>query len=268
MIGPLPLLGAALVAASLAMAALWLVQRRHGDAGIVDVAWSAGIGACALAFAVLADGWVPRRALVGALGAAWSLRLAIYIWRRVRGGPEDGRYQELRRQYGPRVQTFFFWFYQFQGVAVVLFALPLLLAMRAPSAAFTAWDAAGAAIWLIAVAGEATADAQLARFRRNPANRGRTCRDGLWRYSRHPNYFFEFVHWFAYVAIGIGAPWGALTLLGPALMLFFLLKVTGIPVTEQRALATRGDDYRRYVETTSAFVPWFPRRSPVQGVSR
>ena len=125
--------------------------------------------------------------------------------------------------------------------------------------ALTWQDGLGVAIWAIGVAGEAVADAQLARFRADPGHRGRTCRAGLWRYSRHPNYFFEWLTWWAYVAIAWGAPHGWVALFGPAVMLLFLFKVTGIPYTEAQALRSRGDDYRAYQRTTSAFVPWFPR---------
>jgi steroid 5-alpha reductase family enzyme len=111
------------------------------------------------------------------------------------------------------------------------------------------------------VAGEALADRQLAAHRRDPANKGKTCRSGLWRYSRHPNYFFEFLHWFAYVflAVGMGIGWIAASLIGPAVMLVFLYRVTGIPYTEAQALRSRGEDYAEYQRTTSPFLPLPPK---------
>jgi steroid 5-alpha reductase family enzyme len=246
--------------AALLMAVIWLLQRRTHNAGLVDVAWSAGLGLAAVAAGLLSAGWAPRRGLVAFMGGAWGFRLAAYLWRRVSRGPEDGRYQALRTQWGERVEGFLFWFFQFQALTVAIFALPWLVAMRRPATQFTGWDVAGLALWCVAVGGESLADAQLARFRRDPANAGRVLRFGLWRYSRHPNYFFEWLHWFAYVAIGLVAPAGWLTLLGPALMLLFLYKVTGVPATEQRALQSRGAEYRRYQRTTSAFIPWRPKR--------
>ncbi len=137
----------------------------------------------------------------------------------------------------------------------------MLIAMLNPAAFPNAWDIAGVLVWLLAVGGERTADAQLERFRADPANRGRTCRVGLWRLSRHPNYFFEWLHWWSYVLIGFAAPLGWLTLLGPAVMLLFLLRITGIPMTELRAIESRGDAYREYQRTTSAFFPWPPKAS-------
>jgi len=158
------------------------------------------------------------------------------------------------------VQARLFVFFQVQALVDVVLAVPFLVAMRKVGTPFDALDVAGVAVWVVAVVGESVADRQLARFRADPANRGRTCRAGLWRFSRHPNYFFEWVHWWAYVVLALGAPFWWLTLVAPALMLYFLLKVTGIPATEAQALASRGDDYRDYQRTTSAFVPWFPKR--------
>jgi steroid 5-alpha reductase family enzyme len=147
-----------------------------------------------------------------------------------------------------------------QALVDVILSLPYLVAMTKPAPGLGAWDLAGVLVWVVTVVGETVADHQLATFRADPANCGRTCRVGLWRASRHPNYFFEWLHWWSYVLLAVGSPWWALTLVGPALMLFFLLKVTGIPAAEAQALASRGEDYRDYQRTTSAFVPWFPKR--------
>ncbi|HVN30533.1 MAG TPA: DUF1295 domain-containing protein [Thermoanaerobaculaceae bacterium] len=243
------------------MVVLWAVQRAHRDAGIVDVGWAAGLGFLAVLYAVFASGDLPRRLLVAVLAGTWSLRLAWYILvNRVLGKPEDGRYQALRSKWGDDAQRRFFVFFQLQAVVDVIFSIPFLVAMTLRRHGLGAWVAAGVLVWVVAVTGEALADRQLAAFRADPANRGRTCRVGWWRLSRHPNYFFEWLHWWSYVLLGVGSAWWALTLVGPALMLFFLFKVTGIPATEAQALASRGDDYREYQRTTSAFVPWFPKR--------
>ena len=121
------------------------------------------------------------------------------------------------------------------------------------------------ALWFVAVAGEALADAQLAAFKRNPANRGGVCAVGLWRYSRHPNYFFECLIWVSYALFAFGSPGGWLALIGPAAILYLLLRVTGIPLTEEQSLRSRGEAYRRYQETTSAFLPWFPKKPRAAG---
>jgi steroid 5-alpha reductase family enzyme len=247
------------IACAVVFAIVWLLQRRWNHPSIVDIAWPYGIGALALAYGLLSEGLAERRLLVSSLGAIWSLRLGSYVLRRVLTMPEDRRYEALRRQHQEKFQSFLFYFYQMQAFTVPIFALPILVAMRRDAAALDVRDLVGVVIWLVAVVGESVADAQLAAFRRSLGTTGRVCDRGLWRYSRHPNYFFEWVHWISYVAIGWSAPLGWLTLIGPALMFLFLWFVTGIPVTEQRLIESRGDAYRDYQRRTSVFFPWFPK---------
>lgn len=247
-----------LLAASGLMLALWLRQRQTQNATSVDIAWAAGIGLLALYFAASNTGESTRRLLVAVLAAGWAFRLAWYLHKRAHGEDEDGRYQMLRAQWGASAQRNFFFFYQAQALLVALFALPTFLATANPIP-LNGLDALGACLWLVAIVGESVADAQLAKFRRDPANKGRTCRCGLWGYSRHPNYFFEWLHWFAYVPLALPFAFGWLSLIAPALMLYLLFVVTGIPYSEQRALASRGDDYRDYQRRTSAFFPWFKK---------
>ena len=239
------------------MALLWLRQLQTRNATSVDAAWSGGMGVLAIGYALLSDGDPARRLLPGGLALIWAARLAWHlISDRVLGRPEDGRYRAMREHWGPRAPLFFFFFYQGQAIVAAVFSVPILAAMR--GGPLDGWAVMGVLVWVVAVGGETIADRQLARFRGEPANRGKTCRTGLWRVSRHPNYFFEWTHWFTYVLIGHGA-W--LTWLGPALMLLFLFRLTGIPFTEQQSLRSRGDDYRAYQRETSVFFPWFPKRA-------
>ena len=246
------------------MTLLYFYQRRSRDAGIMDVGWAAGLCGLAIYYSLVADGDPLRRGLVGAMAAIWAFRLAAYIFfnRVWNSDREDGRYRRLREYWGDRAQPWFFVFFQVQALWSVMFSLPVLIVLHNPSPALSIWDWAGVIVWAIAVTGETVADRQLAGWRADPAHRGKTCRKGLWRYSRHPNYFFEFVHWWAYVLMASGAPLAWLTLAGPALMFIFLFKITGIPYTERQALASRGDDYRHYQRTTSVFIPWFPKHDP------
>jgi steroid 5-alpha reductase family enzyme len=249
-------LGAALALAI--MLPLYLVQLRSRDASLVDVGWTYGIGAVGILFAVLGPGAVEHRVLAALLAAVWSARLGTYILLRVlRTDEEDSRYAELRRRWD---QTRFFVFYLAQAAFVVVFSIPLLLIATNEASGIEPLEWVGLLVWATGVGGEALADRQLSRWKRNPANRGRTARSGLWRYSRHPNYFFEWITWVGIAIVALAAPWGWLGLLTPLFLLLLVLFVTGIPPSEERALASRGDDYRRYQRETSAFVPWIPKR--------
>jgi steroid 5-alpha reductase family enzyme len=253
----IPVFGCWLILA-VCLALLWARQLRTRNATSVDVAWSAGLAFLALAYPWFAEGDLWRRVLVSAMGTVWALRLAWYLLsdRVLKATEEDGRYRAIREHFGRNADLFLFFFYQGQAAVAVVFSLPMLAAMG--GGALDGWALAGALVWLLAVAGETAADRQLARFRADPSNRGQVCSVGLWRYSRHPNYFFEWMHWWAYVLIGHGA---LLTWVGPAGMLLFLFRLTGIPYTEQQAIKSRGDRYREYQQTTSVFFPWFPRNA-------
>jgi len=266
----LSLLLMALAAACGGFAVLYGVARRLDNYGLVDVAWSLGFAPLALVYAVVGRGTTERRAMIGAMAALWSLRLGGHLARRVLGhlDSEDGRYRQLRRDwagnFGPRM----FRFFQFQAVVLVTLSVPFLLAAQDPAPARHPLEWAAAGLWLVAFSGEAIADSQLAAFKRDSANRGRVCATGLWAWSRHPNYFCEWLVWVAFALFALPAPWGTLALLAPALMLFFLLRVTGIAYTEAQLLRSKGDAYRRYQERTSAFVPWPPRLIPAAAPGR
>ena len=242
-----------------AITVLWFIQRRTGNAGIVDAGWAASIGFLAVFFAATSEGYPPRRLLVALLAGIWALRLSFYIMKdRVLNKPEDGRYRALRKKWGSSAGIRFFLFYQYQALFALFFALPMLVVSHNSYYFWNVWSALGVLIWIMSVGNTIVADLQLARFRANPANRGRTCRVGWWRYSRHPNYFFEWLHWWSYVALAAGSPYWWISLFALGMMLSLLLKVTGIPPAEAQALASRGEDYRDYQRTTSPFVPWFP----------
>jgi steroid 5-alpha reductase family enzyme len=245
------------------MLALWLIQLRTRNAGIVDVGWAGITGGLAVLYAVLADGAPPRRLLLGLLGALWGGRLALYLWRdRIRHRPEEGRYLTLRARWSPHADRAFFIFFQAQALAALALSLPFALAAIASADVPLTSDLVGLLLVVVGVAGESIADRQLERFKRRPESRGRTCREGLWRYSRHPNYFFEWILWCGFGVLGLAGPWGWLGLIAPLIILGSILFVTGIPPTEAQALASRGQDYRQYQRTTSPFVPWPPRRQP------
>lgn len=245
-------------------AALYLLCRRLDNYGFVDVAWSYSFALMALSYAGFAPGWAPRRLILAIMAGLWSLRLGTHLLKRVAGHHpvEDGRYVQLRQDwagnFGPRM----FGFFQLQAVSVVLLGVPFLLPVLNSTTGLHPLELTGVGLWLLAITGESLADAQLAAFKRNPANKGCVCDIGLWHYSRHPNYFFEWLIWVAYFVFALASPLGWLAVIGPASILYLLLRVTGIPLTEEQSLRTKGDAYRRYQATTSVFAPWFSKKLP------
>jgi steroid 5-alpha reductase family enzyme len=240
-------------------AATWAISVRMKNYGFLDVAWSYGVAILAPIYAWFSPGDPLRKWLITGLGVAWSLRLGTYILRRVlRHHPqEDVRYETLRQRWpGPGM---FLVFFELQAVLVVIFSLPFLLISFNTQPNLTPLEISGILLALVALGGEALADLQMQAFKRDPASRGQVCQRGLWRYSRHPNYFFEALIWWAFFLIALGSPHGWITLACPLLMLQFLLKVTGIPLTEEHAVRSKGEAYREYQRTTSAFMPW-PRK--------
>jgi len=250
------------VAVCAVMFVLWLIHFPLHNAAIVDSGWAGGLALLGVLYAYMATGWPPRRFAIAAMALVWGLRLAIFLLlTRVIGHPEEGRYVELRKQWRTNIPLKFLLFFEFQAVLCIVLATPFLLASQNPAPSFSIFEYAAGVLWVVSIAGEITADMQLNAFKSNAANRGKTCRAGLWKHSRHPNYFFEWLIWVAFCLFAIDSKYGYLALVPPALMLYFLFRVTGIPATEAQALRTRGEDYKRYQETTSAFVPWFPRNN-------
>jgi steroid 5-alpha reductase family enzyme len=254
------LAGAGAAAVCALMLILWLIHFPLRNAAIVDGGWAGGLAILAILYASLGSGYGPRRLLIGVMGAVWGLRLSLYIlFTRVFGHPEEGRYVELRRKWATNIPLKFLAFFEFQALLCVLLSIPFLVAARDPQPRSSPLEFAAAILWVLALAGESAADRQLHRFKLDPASKGKTCRAGLWRYSRHPNYFFEWLIWVSYALFALPSPGGLYALSAPALMLYFLFRVTGIPATEAQSLRSKGDDYRRYQKSTSAFIPWFPK---------
>lgn len=239
---------------------LYLVQRRTRDATAVDVGWAASIVIIAVLCAALGPGDVSHRLLILVLAGLENTRIAVLVSRRS-GPDEDTRYQELRVRWRARgrEQSTFAIFYQAQALVAATLSLPFVLAAFNPHRGLAPIEWVGAGLWLCAAAFELAADRQLRRFKADPANRGKTMRAGLWRYSRHPNYFFQTLTWLAYGLSASAAPWGWLGFLSYALILYLVLFVTGVGPAEEQALRSRGEDFRRYQRETSAFVPWFPK---------
>jgi steroid 5-alpha reductase family enzyme len=248
------------VALSVLMASAWAVQQRTGNSGWVDTIWTFSLGLVGAGSALWpVAGAAPnaRQWLVAALVAVWSLRLGSHIAARTSKIADDPRYAAFAKEWGVDSPRKMFIFLQNQGFGSIPLVFAIFVASRFPSDVLRPQDYLGALILFTGIAGESLADAQLKRFRTNPANKGRVCDVGLWRWSRHPNYFFEWFGWLAYpvIAISIDYPWGWATLLAPIFMYWILVHVTGIPPLEQQMLRSRGERYRAYQARTSMFFP-------------
>lgn len=235
----------------------WLVSVKIKNYGLLDAAWSYGVAILAPLYAWLGPGDATRKWAATAIGVAWSLRLGTHILTRVIGHhpAEDARYQTLRARWPG--SGMFLVFFELQAVLVVIFSLPFLLMSFNTEPGLKVVEILGLAIALLSLGGEALADAQMNSFKADASNKGKVCQAGLWRWSRHPNYFFEFMLWVGFFVASLGSPWGWTMIVCPLLMLHFLLNVTGIKLSEEYSLKSRGDAYREYQRTTSAFVPWF-----------
>jgi len=244
------------------MFGLWWLGIRNHNFSYVDIGWSVNFAVLAVLYAWLAPGDLSRRVIIAAMFTAHGLRLGWHLSKRIIGEPEEGRYQQLRKDWGGsgNLNLKFLGFFEFQAILNAFLTLPMLIASFNDAPSLNVPEIAAAALFIIALIGESTADAQLAAFKRDPANKGGVCDVGLWRYSRHPNYFFEWLIWIAYAVFALASPHGWIALAMPVLMLHFLINVTGLKATEEQALRSKGERYRLYQARTSGFVPWFPKR--------
>jgi len=252
-------LAASAAALAIAMLLLWLLSLALRDASIVDVFWGLGfVGVAWLAFA-LGDGTPARKALVVTATSAWGLRLSAYLLWRNHGAGEDPRYRRMRRHHGARFGwVSLFSVFGLQGVLLWTVSLPLQLAQARPGPPLGLLDAAGALLVAVGLCFETVGDLQLARFKADPANRGRVMDRGLWRYTRHPNYFGDAVAWWGLGVVACAVPGGFVALVSPALMTLLLLRVSGVALLE-RSLRRDKPGYAEYAARTSAFFPRRPR---------
>jgi len=257
-----------LVAMALVMGAGWFVQRGAKNGGWTDVFWTFGTGATLSAAAFTPFGAAPgfpwRRVFVAALVAIWSLRLGVYIARRVaRSSEEDARYAAFRQDWGADFQKRMVGLMLVQAPVSALLGLSPILAARTPRAGIGIQDVLGLIIFAGALWGEGIADGQMHAFRADPANRGKVCDKGLWSWSRHPNYFFEAAIWIAYpvIALDLARPFTWLSLIAPVIMFLTVRFASGVPPLEEAMLKSRGEAYRAYQQRVSVFVPLPPKRA-------
>lgn len=248
------------IAVVLIMLALWLLGIQRHNFSYVDIGWSINFAVLALIYGLIGTGDPLRRLLICGMFALWGTRLGLHLGSRIIGEPEEGRYVQLRAEWGATgtLNLKFLGFFQFQALLNVVLGLPMLLAVNNSASTLHPLELIGCGIWLLGLVGESIADAQLKQFKR-AATKGKVCDVGLWGWSRHPNYFFEWTIWIGYACFALASSYGWICLALPVLMLHFLINVTGVKATEQQALRSKGDAYRRYQSTVSAFIP-LPRK--------
>lgn len=251
-------------AIALLMVATWLISLKMRDASIVDIVWGLGFVVVAATAAVVGEGFADRRLLLVSLVGVWGLRLSGYLaWRNL-GHGEDYRYVAMRKKYGSR----FWWISLFQvfalqGALMWIVSLPVQLSATADRpASFGPLAYAGVAVWTVGLLFETIGDAQLARFKSDPQNKGQVMDQGLWRYTRHPNYFGDFCVWWGIFLIAAETVAGRYGIIGPIVMSFLLIRVSGVAMLE-RTIGKRRPGYAEYVARTSAFFPRPPKKGPV-----
>ncbi|MBS1638203.1 MAG: DUF1295 domain-containing protein [Bacteroidetes bacterium] len=252
----IPLVSWALVA--LIMILVWLWALRIKNNGVVDIFWAFNFLVIAVVIWLLAEGDHGRKLLVCGLAALWSLRLGTYLLIRVGSHlkEEEGRYKQLRTEWG---NARFFVFFQMQALSNVVLAIPFFMIALNPSEHISVLEYTGAVMWFLSIIGEGISDWQLQRFKNDPANKGKVCEYGLWNYSRHPNYFFQLMIWVSVFIFALASPYGWISAICPISIGYLIFKVTGIPMTEEQSIRSKGDLYRAYQKSTSVFVPWFKK---------
>lgn len=250
----------ALITIMVMMTGLWIASIFLKNVSIVDLFWGFGFVVAGWIYFLYTDGYESRKILLMILVTIWGLRLSVYLAWRNTGKGEDFRYRQFRKNYGKR----YWWisFYQtflLQGILMWLISAPLLGAQfYSGKSAINIFDILGTLFWIIGIIFEAGGDYQLAKFKSDPDNRGKILDSGLWRYTRHPNYFGDTAVWWGYGFICVAAG-SYLPVLGSLLMTALIIKVSGVALLEKSLKGTK-PQYKAYINKTSAFIPWFPKR--------
>lgn len=250
-----------LLCVSVLMTGVWIWATRIKNYSVVDVFWAFDFALIAILIWFLADGNPIRKNIVCGLTILWSLRLGSYLLRRVGAhlDEEEGRYKQLRQEWAKHLHLKFFVFFQMQALSTVFLCIPFFITALNKDPQLKLPEYIAALLWLLSIIGEGAADWQLRQFKKDPANKGKVCEYGLWNYSRHPNYFFQLLIWISVFLFSVNSPYGWIAFICPLSIGYLIFKVTGIPMTEEQAIRSKGELYRKYQQSTSIFIPWFKK---------
>lgn len=273
----LVMLGTSFIVVEIIMLIFWAIYLMRRNVSVVDIAWGIGFVAVVLVDFILGTGYIWRKVLVVTVVSIWAVRLVNHLVLRYLPEKDDPRYHLLLHKWPyvnyPTFQVLTL--FLLQGCLITILSIPFALMSQDELSYFSTYEVFGLLLWMVGVVGESVADRQLEQFKQNPAHEGQVCEWGLWKYSRHPNYFFEWIVWLGFCLMALSAPWGLLGIISPVLMLLLLVKGSGIPVTEAHALESKGDVYRDYQKRTSPFFPWFshaktvkPKEMPKEEISQ
>lgn len=262
---PQLLVGQGLLMAAALLFVFWVLSVVIKNAAVVDIGWALGLVLLTWLYVQKGNGYPFRSSLILVMVLIWGMRLSHLLTVRIlREKKEDSRYQKIRTAWGKNINLKFLVLFEFEALLDVVLALPFLLIAINPRPDLWLVEIIGILIWVVGFCGEVVADGQLKKFKSDPRNKGKTCDRGLWNYSRHPNYFFEWLMWVGYFVFALGSPWGWISFICPVIMYYLLIHVTGVPLAEELALASKGEEYRRYQQSTSMFVP-LPKRKVNNG---
>jgi steroid 5-alpha reductase family enzyme len=241
------------------MTAWFFVAQAWRRNDIADILWGTGFIVTAITAMIVSDGITVRGLLAALLVTLWGIRLAIHIYMRNRGKPEDPRYRKWREDWGGQaVIRAFFQIFLLQGMLMIIISLPVTFIIFSGQHPFSVFDILGVFVWTTGFAFEAAGDYQLVQYKRDPSSSGKIMTQGLWAYTRHPNYFGEVTLWWGLYIIALSVPAGWATILGPLTITFLILKVSGIPLLEEKY--EDNPEFQAYKRRTSAFFPLPPRK--------
>lgn len=240
---------------------MWIMHLFLKNAAVVDVGWGLGFILLSAVYILSAEGFNLRNTIYFLMIFLWGMRIVLYLLKRILAEKEeDKRYRKIRQGFGKMAWFKFLFIFEFQAALEMIIGIPLLIVSLNPNPGLSFVEVFGMIIFAVSLLGEALSDEQLHAFKRDSANKGKTCDIGLWKYSRHPNYFFELMIWVGLFIYALGSPMGWVGIISPLVMFYLLMYVSGVPLAEEQSLLSRGDEYRKYQKTTSIFFP-MPKRN-------